>query len=218
MRLLKSYYVQHFLSSVSSCQRGEPPKYKVFIYSPAEFHNEPQQDQTTHVRSKAARWPSASRRRPRPRRTAGAPGPPHLHYLPPSPNFMKINSFPLLSMSPPGAVISENFCMRLGCETGVGCEGTGWDAGAGTTAGPARRAGEAGAGTPPATAFVKPALGPATVVPGDCTGVLALPTFVRAIVLTGWAIAAPLTLACYAKFKLLHILSVRSYFVCMNEL
>lgn len=55
--------------------------------------------------------------------------------------------------------------------------------GAGTTAGPARRAGEAGAGAGPLVGTGTPALEAA--VPGDCTGVLALPTFVRAIVFAG---------------------------------
>lgn len=133
---------------------------------------------------------------------------------------MKMSSLPLLRMSPPGAVISENFCMRFGWEAGGCCAGVrGCADGAGTTAGPPRRAGD-GAGAadpaPPPGAAGPPPEAPAPTaprgvpgppapgvccaegaVPGDCTvGVLALPAFVRPIVLGGCAIPAPLTLAC----------------------
>lgn len=111
---------------------------------------------------------------------------------------MNISSLPLLRISPPGAVISVNFCMRFGCEVGgCGCV-VGCVVGAGTTAGPPRRAGDV------LTAVVVPMGGMAdsAVVPGDCTvGVLTLPALVRAIVLTCGAFAAPLPLA-YVKTPL----------------
>lgn len=123
------------------------------------------------------------------RRRGGAA---RLDYLPPRPNFMKISSLPLLRMSPPGAVISVNFCIRLGCVVGGTCAAlSGCAEGAGTTAGPARRAGEGAAGAcpsgVPATPPVPTPAAPATpATPGDCAvGVLALPTLVRAIVLGG---------------------------------
>lgn len=129
---------------------------------------------------------SGSRRRHRPDRR---------DYLPPNPNFMKMSSLPLLRISPPGAVISVNFCMRLGWVVGGswGAPGaSGCTAGAGTTAGPARRAGEGAAGAWPSGVPAAPAPCPGD----DAVGVLALPTLVRAIVLAGWTIAAPLPLAC----------------------
>lgn len=182
MRLLKFYYVQHLLSAAPKYRRVERPKQNSF-YNRAEFHSEPQQDQ-----------PTDSSREPTP------PRPPAQHYLPPRPNFMKMSSLPLLSMSPPGAVISENFCMRLGCCAGVDTDG-GCTPGAGTTAGPARRAGDAGAGGPDAGAVG---------APGDCAvGVPALPALVRAIVLAGCPLAAPLPLACSPNSS--HILHCRPH-------
>lgn len=50
----------------------------------------------------------------------------YIGYLLPSPNFIKISSFPLESMSPPGAVISFSFCIKFGpCCPGCwpGCMG-----------------------------------------------------------------------------------------------
>lgn len=109
-----------------------------------------------------------------------------------------MSSLPLLRISPPGAVISVNFCMRLGCEVGGGgCAGV-CAVGAGTTAGPPRRAGDV------LTAVVVPTGGmaPSVAAPGDCAlvGVLTLPALVRAIVLTCGALATPLALA-YGKLS-----------------
>lgn len=121
-------------------------------------------------------------------------------------------------MSPPGAVISENFCIKFGCEAGVPWVGIGCETGAGTTAGPARRAGEAGVGAPTA-GDETPTPTFAAVVPGDCTGVLALPTFVRAIVLAGCAIAAPLALACHTIFiSVFFPAEIFLYFICFKNL
>lgn len=157
-----------------------------------------------------------TRRRRRGRRVGG-PSPPRQYYFPPRPNFMKMSSLPLLRMSPPGAVISVNFCMRFGWVVGGACAtaaASGCAAGAGTTAGPARRAGDGadvcGVVTPAPTPTLVPTPMPAE--PGDCTapgGVLALPALVRAIVLAGWPIAAPLALACHHPIlNLLHMLVI----------
>lgn len=111
---------------------------------------------------------------------------------------MKISSLPLLRMSPPGAVISVNFCMRLGCDVG-GCWAaracSGCAEGGGTMAGPARRAGE-GAVVARMAGCCVDVTGGATV-PGDCTGVPTLPAFVRAIVFGACTVpGAPLGLTC----------------------
>lgn len=108
---------------------------------------------------------------------------------------MKMSSLPLLKMSPPGAVISVNFCMRLGCVVGGCCCGavaaavcSGCAVGAGMTAGPARRAPEGDVLAMLEVPRVSVACVPATppLPAGDCTvGVPVLPALVRAIVLAG---------------------------------
>lgn len=156
-----------------------------------------------------------------------ARGPLRRHYLPPRPNFMKMSSLPLLRISPPGAVISENFCIRFAWEVGGGCTlgCRGCAVGAGTTAGPGRRAGDDIASAEPGPALTPvlpapvpaaPAAPPSGPIPtsplgpldasvadaGDCTvlvGVPTLPAIVRAIVFDTWPLpaTAPLGLACH---------------------
>lgn len=91
--------------------------------------------------------------------------------------------------------------MRLGCVAGVDVAGT-CTLGAGTTAGPARRAGDAGAGAPSAPSGPgPPGAAPGGAAAGDCTGgVPVLPALVRAIVFGACPLATPLALACVAKF------------------
>lgn len=88
--------------------------------------------------------------------------------------------------------------MRLGWEVG-GCEGwSGCAVGAGTTAGPGRLAGDTVTAVVPAMLEVTPEVvsGVPAAVPGDWTvGVPTLPALVRAIVLAGCTVAAPLALA-----------------------
>lgn len=79
--------------------------------------------------------------------------------------------------------------MRFGWEVGGTCGwpagGRGWAVGAGTTAGPARRAGEGVVVAMVVPSVVAPRVS-AVLAAGDCTvGVPALPALVRAIVLAG---------------------------------